>query len=171
MKKKILWVINLNVTIFDTEFNSASYMLPLESSQGGLFDLQQFSQMPENVMGIPVNIPHRRFSFVPTTSSLDVGAGVATITSADLRKAYSPSYPPSAPKHIPFHNFFTNPNANEIHTRYTRENGNWLIDEIDGGNAFYSCAHECSAYKITIGAPPVVCTTEASFSVFNLPRG
>ncbi len=85
VSKKILFAINVNLTITDKALNSASYMLPLDNAPGGIYDIENFD-VPTDVAGIPLNFKQKRFNFVPVTSSLDVGRGSQTITTADLLK-------------------------------------------------------------------------------------
>ncbi|MEM1406719.1 MAG: DNRLRE domain-containing protein [Bacteroidota bacterium] len=167
-KKKILFAITVRTTLFEKEFNSNSSMLPLDNGSGGVYDIEELGV---NIATLPpeVQLNEPRFGFVPTYSALDMGEGDATIQTGDLFRVISPSVPPTAPKDIPFDNFFSNPITNELHTQFTLQNGRWLMDELENGGGFYSCASSCDfSPNVNISGPSTVCTA-GTFSVTGLP--
>ena len=123
-------------------------MFPLDSNPGGIYDIDKFYQIPTNIAGINLNPIIKRFGFIPTTSSLDIGSGTQTITSGDYIRTYSPTVPPIGSKNVPFNNFFTNPLSNENHATLTINNAKWLWQEILGTPAFYSCSYACSGTNL-----------------------
>lgn len=127
IKKKILWVINVNITIFDKSFNAPASYLPLDNASGGVQDFSKYLEDEEGESTLPFELTQSRFNFVPTFSSLDIGGGLQPITLADITRAYSPAYPPAAPKNVKAANFFANPTegavSNEVHVQVTLRNG------------------------------------------------
>ena len=139
-RKKILFVVNINLTLTDVAFNSLATMLPLDSSPGGIFDIAGFGGLPDQIAGLDLTFNHERFCFVPTTSALDIGQNGRTITPADLNARYSPT---DATVDQDFDNFFTNPLANEDHIQFTLDNGRWMLDEMQSNSSIYSCLTLC----------------------------
>lgn len=173
VKRKILFVINTNTTLFDKEFHSLASYLPLDNNSGGIYDIAAF-EIPAAFADM---FSITRFSFIPTFSALDVGGGQQSITLNDITRSYSPSAPPAAPKNVVAANFFSNPTeagfSNQIHTRITLRNGRWLFQEIIGQPAFFSCAYVCADPSIgaTIAGTDVLCTTNSGFTLNNPPTG
>lgn len=169
IKKTILFLVTVHEPLIDEEtVNSSSNMLALDNANGGVYDIENFAELPAE---FEQHVLQRRFNFIPAYSSLDVGAGNVTINSSDIENAYSPLSPPLAPKNIPFDNFFINPISSEQHIQFTLNNGQWLIDELRGNEAFYSCATSCtSELPLIIDGPDQVCETE-TFSLLNLYSG
>jgi hypothetical protein len=170
VKRKILFVINTNTTLFDKEFHSLSSYLPLDNSSGGVYDMSQFA-VPPALMTL-FNIT--RFNFIPTYSALDVGGGQQSIALTDITRSYSPSSPPASPKNVIATNFFTNPTeagfSNQIHTQVTLRNGRWLFQEIVGQPVVFSCSYVCSssAGGPVISGSDLVCSSGATaFSLNN----
>jgi hypothetical protein len=171
IKKKVLWLIDVEEPIIgEKTINSTSSMLPIDNSGGGVYDINQF------IGGLPTSlsqfIKEQRFSFIPTYSSLDIGNGAQPIIYNDLARVYSPLAPPLSPKNTPFHNFFTNPTISERHIQFTLNNGNWLLTELKGTTAFYSCASSCSSLpELSITGPSFICTNSSSNTLSNLGQG
>lgn len=171
ISKVILSVITIHEQLIDDlTFNSQSTMLPLDNASGGIYDIENVSgELPAILNNVVVQ---RKFNFIPTFSSLNIGGGNATIQYADLNKTYSPIAPPLVPKNVPFENFYSNVLSNETHTQFTLENGNWLIEELDADNAkgFYSCASDCvNNLPLTIIGDDQVCTNNsANYSINNI---
>ena len=159
VRKRILFVINVDVTLINKSFSSSASFLPLDNSAGGIYDISRLGTLP-------VSPSITTFCFVPTFSSLDIGGGTQTITSADLSNSYSPAVPPPSPKNVRAANFFTNPTeggrSNEVHTMVTLRNGNWLLQEIQGTPAFSSCFGSCTNI-ISISGPSTVCPSATYF--------
>src|SRR5690606_6237023 len=117
-------------------------------------------------------ILEQRFNFVPTFSSLDISGGSQPISTSDLSRPYSPVAPPVAPKDIPFDNFTTNPTISEHHVQFTLENGNWLLDELQGNEAFYTCASSCAVIpEPQISGVDVLCTSNETYALSGFPSG
>lgn len=169
VRKKILFVINVNITISSEEFYSTPSFLPLDNAAGGIYDIG-------NLADLPVDVNITRFGFVPTFSALDIGGGTQTIVSADLSRPWSPTAPPAAPKNVRADNFFTNPTdagtANEVHTQVTLRNGRWLFQEIEGQHAFFSCSYACAGTTLipSISGATTVCANE-TYALQNVPAG
>lgn len=134
--------------------------MPLDNASGGIYDIDNFTTLPSSLNS---SIVQRRFSFIPTFSSLNIGGGNQTIQYADLNKSYSPLAPPLAPKNVPFDNFYSNLLSNENHIQFTLDNGNWLLDELNGNIAFKSCASTCSSnLPLKINGANQVCNNSSS---------
>ncbi len=121
--KKILFVINVSMTLVDKSLNASSSMLPLDSAPGGFIDINEFAGTTGSSTLTDLTFRFTQFCHVPTTRSLDIGSGTQTILTADLLRLYSPPSPPPAPKNTPFANFFTHPIENVRHTEFTTQNG------------------------------------------------
>lgn len=155
IQKSILGLFTLSSSITEEEFNSESDMLPLDSSPGGIFDIANVAELPDEILGVPLEFNHERFSFVPTTSALDIGQDGRNITPADLSARYSPT---DATVNQPFDNFFTNPLANEDHIQFTLDNGRWMLDEMQQNSSVYSCLALCQGANFpTVAGPNEVC--------------
>jgi hypothetical protein len=163
IKKTILWVITVHEHLIDQEtLNSSSNMLALDNANGGIYDIENFASLPNELNSY---VFQRRFNFIPTFSSLDVGSGNTTINPSDLHKQYNPQLPPPAPKDIPFDNFFTNPRISEGHIQFTLNNGNWLLSELSDNPQIESCAFVCSGSEIS--GTNVFCNS----AVYSAPQG
>lgn len=169
IKKKVLFLINIEEPLMaEKSTYSTSDMLPLDNAGGGIYDVNDFATLP------PAAAPYilqRRFDFVPTYSSLDIGSNSQPIVTADLSRVYSPLLPPVAPKNTGFQNFFTNPTTSERHIQFTSDNGRWLLSELKGIPASYSCTNSCASQTpMSISGPPTVCQANTTYSV-NMPAG
>ena len=158
IRRTVAFFIKINTEITDQSLNSLASMLPLDSSPGGIFDISEFGDLPDEVVGIPLEFTAERFSFVPTTSALDIGGDGRTITTADLNARYSPG----TPTDTPFENYFTNPAANEQHIQFTLDNGQWMLNEMQGTPTTISCLYACGDVTTfpTLSGPEEVCSTE-----------
>ena len=170
VRKKILGIINKNVTLFAKSFNSQSSYLPIDNAPGGVNDFAaQLANLPNEFR---FNMTH--FSFIPTYSALDIGGGTQSINLTDLNSAYSPAFPPSAPKNVRAHNFFTNPTeggfSNTPHTSITIRNGRWLMQELEQGPSFFSCASSCGAFLPTLSGPASICSGTGTITATNVPN-
>lgn len=67
VKKKILWFIPVTVDITNTNFNSISSMYPIDGAPGGIYDLNEFTDLSNYPSGA---IQESKFCFVPAVSSL-----------------------------------------------------------------------------------------------------
>lgn len=155
IRKKILFVINMNITLIEKSYSSSASHLAVDNAAGGVYDLSKLSDVP-----LPLAIS--KFCFVPTFSALDIGTGIQSMTSRDLIRDYSPARPPAAPKNVRAANFFTNHtkriSSNVDHTRVTTENGRWLFQEIQGRPVVASCFASCGN-AVSIVGPSAVCPT------------
>lgn len=169
IKKKVLWVINVEEHfITPRTLNSKSSMLPLDNAGGGIYDIEMFADLPSELDDY---ILQRKFNFIPTYSSLDISGGNQNINYSDLTKSYSPLSPPLSPKNTPFHNFYTNPIMSENHIQFTLNNGNWLLDELQGNIAFYSCGSSCSEdLNINITGLDHLCSS-STYTLANITFG
>ena len=158
IRRKILFLVDINLTVTRESLNSTPDMLPLDSSPGGIYDVDRLADLPETVFDIPLAFNHETFSYIPTTSALNIGGDGRNITVADLNARYSPTNPDVDQ---PFDNFFTNPRANEDHTQFTLDNGQWMLDEMERRPRTFSCTYACGdgAIAPTISGPGQVCGT------------
>lgn len=159
-----MFFITVHEPLIDEEtVNSSTSMLALDNANGGIYDIETFAALPEELNQY---VLQRRFNFIPTHSSLDVGGGNVVINPTDLTKVYNAFVPPTAPKNIPFNNFFTNPIDSEAHIQFTLNNGNWLISELADAPLVFSCAFVCDTDP-TISGPQEICSN----ALFTAPIG
>ena len=144
-------------------------MLALDSSPGGIYNIENFGGLPETVFGVNLNFNQEQFSFIPTFSALDIGRGTQPILSTDLARTYSPSSPPAAPKNVPFANFFTNVQINERHVQFTGANGRWLADEVQNRNPRFNCNTYCSLNPSIAGSSAACGNT--TYTMSGVPTG
>jgi len=173
-KKEILWgLITSTTDMANFSFNSQGSMYPIDSNPGGIYNTDKFAQIPTNISAINLNPLIKKFDFIPTTSSLDIGSGTQTIAAADYLRTYSPAFPLASPKNVPFNNFFTNPLSNEDHATLNLKNANWLWQELQGTPGYFSCNYLCSNTSIypTISGDNVVCSGSVPFTASNIGPG
>lgn len=167
IKKTILFLVTVHEPLIDEEtVNSSSSMLALDNANGGIYDIDNFAELPAE---FEQYVQQRRFNFIPAYSSLDVGSGNETINPNDLIKKYNPTSPPPAPKDIPFDNFFTNPITSEGHIQFTLNNGNWLVSELADNPQIESCSFACNTTGIA-GTNRICLTSPYSYS-YSVPAG
>lgn len=188
--KKLLWLVNINVTITDKSFNSPSGTLPFDyypggaietgirnsaTASGGSFWQQAFLKYKMNITTEP------SFCFIPAASALDIGLGTTTLNNEDYLKKYNKATPLTVPKISPFDNFTTSyqnsftlnyddnfQSTNEHHIYLHSRNANWLAKEIDNipnNNETFNCSYICNNSEIT--GSNAVCGT----SMFSVPSG
>jgi len=142
--KKILWLFNVTVNITDVQKNQPNGVLPFDSYGGGFFNTNTIGSTPVSNLYI-----RDKFSFIPTTSALDIGENNVTLYNNDYLRAYVGANPPTAPKNSPFINFSTefdkyNDNAhNKQHISFNSRNGDWLASELIGTDIETT---DCSAF-------------------------
>ena len=176
IRKTILFLITVNEPLIDEKtLNSNASMLALDNSNGGIYDIETFAEIPTQFAQY---VLQRRFNFIPTYSSLDIGRGNVTILPTDLVKQYSPLMPPPAPKNVPFNNFFTNSRASEGHIQFTRNNGDWLKNELADNPTISSCLNFCSNAQINgneilciTGVYSVTSEANPSLTVWSISQG
>ncbi|MFT4804783.1 MAG: hypothetical protein ACI9YE_001990 [Psychroserpens sp.] len=165
IRKKLFGFITIDEDLMDRGvFHSSGEMLPLDSSNGGIYDIETFATIPTEFAN---SVPQKQFSFIPVYSSLDIGQGNVEILPEDLAKSYDAAMPPAAPKDIPFDNFHANPFISQEHTQFTLENGNWLINELTENPDVVSCAFACDNVLKKIEGPESFCDT----ATFSFPSG
>lgn len=180
-KKTWLWTIPVQVTITDRSHFANTATLPFDYYPGGQIntgiDLQSsnsvnfFTKYSITASHIPT------FSFIPTTSALDIGGGNTTLTHADYLTRYVGAMPPATPKNTPFQNFITAfnntvpPINNEEHIDILARNGNWVANELNRTPALSNCTVICSNNNVTIGGPSVLCSNSGTYILNNPPTG
>ncbi|MEM9679163.1 MAG: T9SS type A sorting domain-containing protein [Bacteroidota bacterium] len=175
--KRLLWFINITVTLTNRSYNNPSGSLPYDYYPGGIYNVP-FDFQNTNVSGALGSfgissfiIPG--FGFIPTPSALDVGSGSATLNNFDYLRSYSAASPPTGSRAIPFDNFtttFNNLNSNEAHITFNALSGDWLASELDtvaNNEEIFDCTFVCG--NTSISGDDVVCTSK-SYQV-NIPTG
>lgn len=192
--KKLLFLVNINVTITDKSINSPSNTLPYDYYPGGVFDTGVRSSNSSNSGNFwqqllfkykMTIVTEPSFNFVPAASALDIGLGNVSLNNADYLKKYNINAPLVAPKISPFNNYITSfqdffilasedgvntISTNEHHIFLHFRNANWLAREIDNvanNNQAFDCSFICGDSQI-IG--PLVLCSSATYSV-NVPAG
>lgn len=169
--KKILWTVSVTTTITDKSYTAPAGLIPLDQLPGSYF------QVPE--IKAPTNIQFNLvpfFSFIPTTSALDIGKGQVPLTQADFYQSYIGATPPAAPKNTPFDNFITAFSSgvgnNEEHISFTQRNGSWLANELNISNPLpqADCSYFCIFSPNSIQGPDNICGT-VNYTIANLPAG
>ena len=176
IRKTILFLITVNEPLINEKtINSTASMLALDNSNGGIYDIETFAEIPTQFAQYVIQ---RRFNFIPIYSSLDIGRGNVTILPTDLVKQYSPLMPPPAPKNVPFNNFFTNSRASEAHIQFTRNNGDWLKNELANNPTISSCLNFCtnaqiigSDYLCNSGTYSVTNEANPANTIWNITEG
>jgi len=169
ISKTILWVITVHEQIIDdVSLNSQSSMLPLDNASGGIYDIDNFiSNLPPDFNSY---LLQRKFNFIPTYSSLNIGGGNQNIVYSDLTKVYSPLSPPTGSKNVPFDNFYTNRLSSQNHIQFTLGNGNWLLDELKDNVGAYPCNFVCDNVPTQISGNNYVCDNEIKTYTIDLPN-
>ncbi len=180
LTKKILWLVPVSVNIANKTYNAPTGILPFDTYPGGFYTLTLANQpgsVSQDWMFSYNNsfFIQRRFSFIPTTSSLDIGQGNTALTNANYLARYVGATPPVAPLNTPFANFatafnqdgtqwiFDNSNFrrlnNEPHEGLFIRNANFLANELNGiNNLRTNCEAFCANGTIT--GNPLVCNTQ-----------
>jgi hypothetical protein len=184
-KKKILWIIPVNVVLANGQYNAPNGSGTLDTYPGGTTLLKKYvdeSTLPlsedNNVLYFSTYKLEIKsgFSFVPTASALDIGKCLVPLINADYYASYVGAMPPAAPKNTPFANFITaysNGTAtNEEHITFTKRNGNWLAQELINQNPGpqANCAMFCGINNQSILGPGTLCGN-TTYSITNLPVG
>ena len=179
LTKKILWLVPVSINIANKTYNAPTGILPFDSYPGGFYTItlanqpgsvsQDWMFSYNNSFSI-----QRRFSFIPTTSALDIGQGNTTLTSTNYLAKYIGANPPVAPFTTSFANFttafnqngsqwiFDNSNYrtlnNEPHEGLFLRSANWLADEMNLIQSTTNCSAACSVTSMT--GNPTICTNE-----------
>jgi hypothetical protein len=170
--KNVLWLIPIKETIASKTVFPPPGLNNLENFPGGVFSIPEQDTIntinPDNLFfkgtyHLKIN---KGFSFIPTTSALDIGGGNVALGQVDYYAAYVGGIPPLAPKNTPFANFTTafsnGTSANEEHITFTQRNGNWLSKELSEAPISTNCATFCN---ISIGGIPCLQSGIGSYSV------
>ena len=159
-KKKILWFIPINVDITNKTYNAPGNLISFDNLPGGAYyklPQQEKSSDPDADNTVYKLSIKKGFSFIPTTSALDIGKGQVVLSQADYYQPYVGATPPPAPKNTPFNNFITafsgGIGANEEHISFTQRNGKWLADELNLQSTFSNCSYFCSLSSNAILGP------------------
>lgn len=135
--KKIAWLFNVTINITDVSKSQPSGILPLDTYGGGYYDTKIIAGSV-NINGLYIR---DRFSFIPTTSALDIGKRNVVLDDSDYKKSYVGAIPLQAPKNSPFVNYITdfdksnpNSNKNKSHISFNSRNGDWLASELNSVN-------------------------------------
>lgn len=185
--KKLLFLVNINVTITDKSINSPSNTLPYDYYPGGVFDTGLRNSNSGNSGNFWQQLLFKykmtiatepTFCFVPAASALDIGLGNVALNNSDYLKKYNVNAPLVAPKISPFINFITSfqdafildfedniTSSNEQHIFLHLRNANWLAREIDNdanNNQAFDCSFVCANSQIQ--GPGLICSS-ATFSL------
>lgn len=179
-KKKILWLINSQTTLTQKTYTAVLGFNSIDQFPGGFFRLPETYQVsaPDEDLykGSYVFSIKSGFSFIPTTSALDIGKGQVVLNQTDYYQPYVGATPPPAPKNTPFANFITafsgGAGLNEEHISFTQRNGKWLADELNVVNPLpqANCSAFCNLSSGNIVGPATLCGT-TNYSLSNLPMG
>jgi hypothetical protein len=187
LTKKVLWLVPVSINIANKTYNAPSGILPFDSYPGGFYTLflaNQPGSVSQDWMFSYNNsfFIQRRFSFIPTTSALDIGEGNTVLTNANYLARYVGAAPPAAPFNTPFANFATafNQNGsqwnfdnnnfrrlnNEPHEGFFIRNANFLADEMNGINTVHT---NCEAFCAngTITGNTNICTSQTLTAPFG----
>ena len=151
-EKTLLWLVPIRRTLSQRTFNSVGNLF-LDNYPGGVNPVgSNFmgSDYESGVLGYynyDVSF-NPNFDFIPATSALDVGSGNTTLLPSDYLKVYSANNPPTGSKTIPFVNFMTSFNTNNInepHISFNSFNGDWLAEELDSDSTIdiFDCLYVC----------------------------
>ena len=135
--KRVLWLIPVTVTITERNNYSNTSLLPYDYYPGGEIntgiDINDIN-FQNALVKFNLNFSHiPTFSFIPTTSALDIGLNNIALNNADYLARYVGGAPPIAPRNTPFQNFvtaFNNQRRNEQHTGFFPRNGDWLAQKL-----------------------------------------
>ncbi len=148
--KKILWLVDVTVDITNTQKEQPSAVLPLDTYGGGYYWVGAIGNSTAADRFV-----RDRFSFIPTTSALDIGKNNIALDDADYLRSYVGATPPTGAKSSPFANFSTefdknNPNThNKRHVSFNLRSGDWLAAELNASNLLLTdCSAFCSGTQI-----------------------
>lgn len=185
LTKKVLWLVSTSINIANKTYTAPTGLLPFDTYPGGFYTVGISNQLGSVSQDWMFNYDNsffiqRRFSFIPTTSALDIGQGNTLLTNNDYLAKYIGGTPPLAPLNTPFNNFATAFNANPITLTGTNPAGqtiyqftsngdepheglfirssNWLAEELNGNNNVRAnCSFVCNSPAIQ--GPPSMCTS------------
>lgn len=158
----LLFSLQYNINITNEEYDNPNEVnLPFDTYPGGFypvpFDLSDINSDDSGSWIYNLNLEGRSansFNFIPTTSSLDVGGGNATLNNNDYFRKYNSVNPPTGNLAIPFNNFitsFNNNGTNETHISFNPRNGDWLaleLNDLANDEEFFNCTYICREARI-----------------------
>ncbi|WES98176.1 T9SS type A sorting domain-containing protein [Chryseobacterium arthrosphaerae] len=157
-KKKILWLVNAQVSLLNGTASQPSGILPYDKYGGGRFMLAM-NEIPSSISN---DLTVNEFSFIPTPSALDYKTGNTVLTETDFQKPFSANEPNDVSQ-IPFVNFMAETvDQNNGHIRFSNRSGLFLQDQLSSFAGDHSTIR-ASAYlcgdKVKIGGEDVLCGT------------
>lgn len=168
LRKRVLWVININANLTNRSVNSNSSILPFDYYHGGEYRLPSI-----NIGGISgvlgsagVNLSmENTFNFIPTPSALDIRRGSNSLVHQDYLRAYSGGLAPPAPLTSSFDAYITaykDNIANENHINVLSRNGDFIASQLeDSSPSVFDCSAFCEGEIVGLNT---VCNQE-SYSV------
>lgn len=121
IKKKILWIIPIEIDLMNKALNSTVDMVALDGAPGGTYDVTAFGfQIPSQFLSY---VNQTKFCFIPTTSALCLSNWKDVLNNTDLHTTNL-----YANGTCPFEYYFT-PTANEYHTRFN-PSASFLYDHL-----------------------------------------
>lgn len=153
-KKKILWLINAQVTLLNGSRNQPSNILPIDKYGGGKFMLA-YNELPDFIKD---NLTITPFSFIPTPSAIDYKFGNITLGESEYQRAYSPV---DDKFDVPFANFVAEKmDANNMHISFSSRNGQFILNQLSNStttqNETLTTSYLCGS-KVKIGGEGLLC--------------
>jgi len=169
--KVILWVVSITTNITDVTKNQPNNVLPFDSYGGGYYSVSNFIDTSTLANGVFLR---DKFSFIPTTSSLDIGSNNVVLNDSDYLRSYKNVTPPTGTKSSPFDNFSSDIDENlntqnKPHISFNPRNGDWLAEELDDIQASYPCNFDCNTQPSEISGDNYVCDNEIKTYTINVP--
>lgn len=134
LTKTLLWVAPISINIANKAYAAPSGMLPVDTYPGGFYNVtvdDQPGAVSQDWMFSYDNsfFLQRRFSYIHTTSALDIGSGNTPLTHADFTRTYVGGNPPAPPLNSPFANFTTAYNITDATWQFDNNTRRRLINE------------------------------------------
>jgi pimeloyl-ACP methyl ester carboxylesterase len=184
-EKKILFLLPVNITLFEKSRNSIAGALPWDSAPGGYYDLRIVQgSIPDNpnidaYPIIDVNLTVRlaqAFNFVPTVSALDIEG--TSISREALNSPYTDGFNYAYPSRFP--NFIAQERDptevlgsinNSRHIQFTADNALWLFNEMQSVTPNNrNCSNDCEPVGISVIGSSTICGQE-TYTINHLPPG
>lgn len=168
-KKKLVWIgPEITHAIMDRGKDAPVGYLPFDSYSGGYYDIRAVTNnFPFGIAQSAFANP--RYGFIPVASSLDIrrNNNQEPIHDDHLKK-YFGGVVPYTGLSSEFDNFIVDFNQNGLvnnkHISFQFRNGNWLANELSGGQSTTAdCSFICANQPIN--GPELVCSSPATFSV------
>jgi hypothetical protein len=113
IKKKILWIININISLSSRSLNSNTNIYPVDGAPGGIYDLSIITNsLPADMVKVD------KFTFIPTVSALGLSDWQSKLTSNLSTGSITTTF---------VRRFM--PNSNEVHTFFAN-GASFLVNEI-----------------------------------------